>query len=247
MTSHKKKSKLINYIPNVIITIGALIILILAADIKDYRFWIASIIAIGLAFTWEYVRRHSYWISNFILLFSVVAPILVAANISSLKPVGISFFTFLAAAVDINLYFKYHRRLKNRTNSIKLSPNFPFPAIFPAFLPERLIIDDYHISKKNQQTTVELNYRDDGDVVLWIYEANGLITRDKVKLPEQKSDKIIKGTTVTLRQEILADTQSLYLEAAWSRNDINFNLASEGIALEEVEKIIASMIQEKVS
>jgi hypothetical protein len=187
-----------------------------------------------------------------IILFALVTPVLIAVNVKYLGPIVISPIVFLTAIPGIQGYYLVHKS-KNKINSIKLSSKFPFPAVFPKVLPERMIIDDYHISKKNQQTTLELNYNSDGDAWLWIFEANGVIIKDEVKLPEQKSEKIINGTAVTISQEILTDTpkrkilRPLYIEAAWSRNDINFNLASEGIALEEVEKIIASMIQEKVS
>jgi len=251
MTSHKKKLKLaLNLIPYLIIIIPLILIIVLWVDTKSYLFWIATIIEIGLAVAYYPVRRHSYWMSYLIFFVGFLGPVILAMKITSLMPVGGSLFAFGAAFVTVQAFDKYVGRSKNKTNSIKLSSKFPFPAVFPVFLPEKLKIDDYHISKKNQQTTLELNYNNDGNVWLWIFEANGVIIRDQVTLPEQKSDKIIKGTAVTISQEILTDTpkrkilRPLYIEAAWSRNDINFNLASEGIALEEVEKIIASMIQE---
>jgi hypothetical protein len=218
------------------------------ADIKDYRFWLAAIIETFLAIAWFTTRRYSYWVSNLIFLFSIMFPIILPPNINYLRPIGGSFLVFLAAALGIKTYSKYNRKIKNRINSVKLSPKFPFTPIFPADLPSRFTLEDYHISKKKLQSILELDYGSDNRW-LWIQESNGVITRNENKLLKQKLEKIINNTSVIIMQEIPQNIstrkkeQSLYFEADWNHKGINYNLGCDGIPLENVEKIIVSMIK----
>jgi len=250
MLNHKKIFKSGNSIILIyIILIIALIFLIgMYADIKDYRFWLAAIIEIFLAIAWFTTRRYSYLVSNLIFLFSIIFPIILPTNINYLRPIGGSLLVFLASALGITTYSKYNRKIKNRINSVTLSRKFPFTAIFPADLPSRFTLEDYHISKKKLQSILELDYRSDNSAWFWIQESNGVITRNENKLLKQKLEKIIKNTSVIIMQEIPQNIstrkkeQSLYFEADWNHRGIYFNLSCIGIPLENIEKIISSMI-----
>jgi hypothetical protein len=99
------------------------------------------------------------------------------------------------------------------------------------------------------ENPLEYYYANDAGAFFWIYESDGIITRDEVKLKTQKTEKIISGVTVGLAQEISNTTkfrknlQYPYIEAVWNYKDANFNIRTDMISSEDVEKIIASMIQ----
>ena len=76
-----------------------------------------------------------------------------------------------------------------------------------------------------------------------------MIAFNEIKRQTQKSEKIIKGVHVILRQEIkqksifAKKSRFLYVEVKWNYNTINFILRSSGISSEDVEEILASMIK----
>lgn len=226
--------------------------LIINSPTKDYPFWIAVIIEIGLAFGAVLVRRYSRTITFLIILFSALAPGILAANISLLKPIWNSSFICITTMAAIFMFLRIDRRLKNEPSSIKLPPKVTFDAVFPTELPSGFTERDHHIHKKKQQTTLEIYYQNVDDASwLWIYESDGVLIRDEIKLQTQKLDKVINGIHISIAQgfpkinSLLASFQKepdmLYIEAIWKHNNINFNLRSDGISLGDVEKIISSM------
>jgi hypothetical protein len=227
------------------------IIIILSpfVKVKDYLFWIAAILEIVLASAAFRIRRYSQSWFFIMVMFSICAPIVLAANISKFVPIGISPLIFLATALVILTFSKSKRSLKNSNYSITLPQDFAFRAFLPSDLTLGLKLEDHHVYKNKQKTTLELYYENEQGAWLWIYESNGKINRDKIKLKTQIIQKIINGVPVIIMQEIRNSDrfrQNLpysYLEATWSRNGVNFNIRTDMISPVEAEKIIASMIK----
>jgi hypothetical protein len=147
----KYKSGISIILPFILVVIPLIIIIVMYVDIKDYRFLIAAIIEIGLAFACYTFRRYSYWMYIIVFLFSFFVPIVLAVKISQLRPIGASILVFLAALIAIHAWTKYFRRVINRTNSLKLSPKFPFIAIFPNNLLPDFMMGEYFIYKKKSK------------------------------------------------------------------------------------------------
>jgi len=250
--SSSKKGKS-DFVIATCIVVALMAIIIWYVYVINPNLWIitiAFIIEIALAFASYSIRRYSKSISMLLIIFSMFVPLILAAYVSFLRPILILPFVFLAAFVAISTFLKHRRRFRNKTDPKKLPSTFPFNAVFPADLPLGLEEEDQHIHKKKHQTTLELYYQNNG-AWLWIYESNGVITREAVKLPTQKSEKIINGIPVNIAQEIPKKPSSRkrpkirppYVEATWSTKGINFNVRTDWISIEDVEKILASMIK----
>jgi len=215
-------------------------------------FWIIIpfIIETGLAFASFGMRQYSKLIFILLFIFSIFVPLMFAAFISFLKPILISPLVFLSVAIVISTFSQYKRRFKTKTTPIKLPSNLAFKAVFPTDLPLGLVCKDNTIHKKKSQTTLEIYYQNDNDGSwLWIYESNGAIIRDEIKLQKQKLDNIINSISVNMSQEIPKNNSSRkkikppYIEAIWNYKGINFNVRTDWISSEDVEKIIKSMIK----
>ena len=226
------------------------IILSPLVKVKDYLFWTAVVLEIMLAIVAFRIRRYSQLWFFIIVIFSICAPFILAANFSNLVPIGISPLIFFATSLVILTLSTSKRSLKNHSDVLTLPDNFAFHAFFPSNLILGLKLEDHHIYKKKQQTTLELYYENEQGAWLWIYESNGTINRDEVKLKTNKLQKIVNGVPVIILQEIPNSAKLrqnlpyIYIEATWSHNEVNFNVRTDMISPAETETIIESMITE---
>jgi len=245
----KDRSGVIDIIIKVFLFIVMMVIIGKYAVIKAPSFWVASFIEIGLAFITFRIRPYSQ--NRIIILFTValLIPVILASNISGLRPIVISPAVFLVAAFVIQTAYKLSHRPKDITFLTNLSLNLDFHAVFPSGLSLDFEQVNHYVHKKKQQTILELYFKKHDGTWFSIYQSDKMIAFNEIKRQTQKSEKIIKGVHVILRQEIkqksifAKKSRFLYVEVKWNYNTINFILRSSGISSEDVEEILASMIK----
>jgi hypothetical protein len=255
-THSGRKSNLANLLIGVVFAVALIIYVIIEANHNGYisspYFWIALTTEICLAFSVVVIQLRSKLLFGIVFILSFLTPLLLANNIIILKPIVLSPFVFIAILAVIFGIVNYVPKLRQKFAVLKLPSNFPFNAIFPSYLPFGLEKRGLRIYKKS--LTLEVYYVNDEGAWLFVYEAEGAIVSPEYKIQTLKSEKIIAGITIGIAQEIPktdgfrkpAKLQPPYFEAIWSKNGINFKVRTDWIPLEDVEKILISMIKQTV-
>jgi hypothetical protein len=252
--SLSQRRKLITFIiSHLILGFGALalgVFLVIDSPTKDLLFWISVILEIGLAFIALLASRYSRTIPLLILIFSMLVPGILAANISSLNSISGSIYICVCTLGAILLFVRVDRRSKNKPLTIKSHTKVTFKPVFPTDLPSGFTEEHHQVHKNKQRTFLEISYNNIVDESwLLIYESNGEIIVGETKAQIEKMDKTINGIYISVEQIIpkrksfLNKHEMLLLKATWKHNKIFFDSRSGGISMENFEKIIGSMIE----
>jgi hypothetical protein len=214
-------------------------------NIRSPLFWIVGGVEIILAFL-TFLPKQPL-LRAIIFVAAGTLPIVLANEIPVLAPVRSVWTVYIFALFCISIYKMFIYRPERPETRLK---TLPTEFVLPGYLPGDFKESSRSAYRKKGTEVVELVYTNGGtDYLIWIKESKGAIPDHKPYKNMQVLDKIIKGIPIHIKQEILKPTsrsvkrgEPAFVEADWSNKGINFNLRSDGLPIEEAEKVIASMI-----
>ncbi len=236
-----------NVVAFVLILSAMTYVLLQYAPTKEYQFWVATIVQLGLAFLTFAVPRRLAWIRLTLIMFSIAGVPLLGAEVGYLRPTQWSFLVYIAAGAGISLLLG-GRIGKNRTLPT-LPTSIQFMVSFPVYLPEGFTEVDRNWYRHKGHMVVQRIYRnsDDGSLI-WLEESDGALPEFRLPKNKQAIDKTIMDKPVHFEQEVLRPSSRSgrkrelpFIEAHWSSNGVNHNIRSDGLLLPGIEKVIESM------
>lgn len=97
---------------------------------------------------------------------------------------------------------------------------------------------------------IVFSHADSGHLI-WLKESSGPIPDLEGLERATAFNRKIGNTTVGIEQELIKQNSRRkraevppFIQANWTEGGVNFNLRSDGLTLDEAEKVIASMIPE---
>jgi hypothetical protein len=200
-------------------------------------FWIAAAIEVGFAFLTLALRPLPVLVLLTIAV-ALLSPTFVPIGIPSLIPVRPVWLVYALAGIWIALYREF------RPAKPKPVKPLPYGFILPAYVPTGFMKTERKGYKRRGYEVIELIYENNKlGYVIWVVEAKGPIPHDKPRKNLQLIDKVIRQVSVHIEQEIPKPLREPpFIEANWSQKDMSFNLRSDGLSLDEAEKVIASLI-----
>jgi hypothetical protein len=203
----------------------------------------------GLAFLTFKIRRK--FLRFLLIIFSLYLPQILAENVKPFRGVKATFLAYALAGALIAVYKTYQEETgKSKKHKIK-KPTIQDGIIRPAYLPPHFEETDSKFSNKKGNMKAEIIYgRNDSEHLIWIVQSDRTPFAASPRKNMEKTEKVIEHVPVYIEHEI-QDAKSLnnsdppFVEANWSHNGINFNLRSDGITLDDSDKIISSMIRSK--
>ncbi len=124
-----------------------------------------------------------------------------------------------------------------------------FPVISPTILPEGFEETDRNEYRHKGNPYVEIVYEDSEKNLVWLRESNVPVPGSKASKDLENAEERIGGTAVSLRQarekaltKRTAKDGLSFKEASWKQGETYINLRADGLSLEEMRKVIASMV-----
>jgi hypothetical protein len=219
--------------------VGLIWIIFSYGDVDSYLFWIVGIIEVFLAYITMTLRRKEFFLVIFVP--SILFPYFVHHGFQ--LPINMVWMIYILSGATIGIISLLKPR---KTIIISKTPDVPF--LIPQYLPPEYKEAERNIRKKKNNRIMELIFSNDEDEhLVWLLESKNPISIDKPKTKTESIQKTINGVTVYSDLEILENTSkqkdnTRFIESTWFHNDVYFNLRSDGISLDEAEKIITSMI-----
>lgn len=174
-----------------------------------------------------------------------------AALMQSLRPISFCFVFYFLGWWLHGVYLNWTRWRKTKSSSARdgspgsvlltmLSPTY-VPAGFRENQRNEYKVDDY--------TVAEITFgRDDSEYLIWLIGSTGDIPDYAPVKGAEKLEKCIREVPVSIEHKVSNSRfrrlreQPPFIQANWSYRSINFNLRTDGLSLQEVEKVITSML-----
>jgi len=222
-------------------------VLLRTANFEDPVFWIGAAIEVGLAFL--VTRIDHYWLRVATVMVAILLSSL-AKYIVSLSALSAVILVFLLTLLLIVMYGAYsERKVPAGSSSSRLK--FKSSMVIPTYLPQGFRETKAKQYGEGVNLTSEIVYtHDDSEYIIWIVQTKKTSPPFRDIKNIETTEKRINGITVNIEQEVFRPNSKSarsgeipFIEAFWNYGDINFNLRSDGLSLEEAEKVIASMIR----
>jgi hypothetical protein len=206
-------------------------------------FWIAAFLEVIFSIT---IFLPSSYIIRFVLVIvALVLPLALAAAFPFLWPIRGAPFVLLIASLWV-IVFRKIRQVKPGKSQTHIPDSF----VTPAYIPANFIETNVSRYRKQGHELIELVYSSNlNEHILWIKESQGPVSESKAKKDIHLFNKVIKGIPINIEQEIAkqhknrtSGIEPLFTEANWVFKDLNYNLRTDGLSMDEVEKVIFSMI-----
>jgi hypothetical protein len=214
-------------------------------------FWAGLSIELVLAYLVHRMNEYN-WLRLLISAVALLAPFLLSyPNVTghysnTLEPIRYSLFfflTFYGVFVTID-------DLRGKAPPEESSENLDFQVVVPD-LPGDFGEEDRNFYRYKKHWVADITWKNSKSNVLWLKESNGEIPNIEPRKNMQFIEKKIKDVPIRIEVEVLKPNSKRarkgeppFIEANWSRKGLNFNLRSDGLTLDEVEKAIASMMLE---
>jgi len=239
-----KMAKAFLFLLYLMMSLGLIYIIYQGGKPESFVYWLGVAVEIIIAFLVAGPKRFPV-LRLLLFVIAIALPLYLYKNVEGLKSLRAVWLVFLLISFWIGLY-KVYRPKKTKTRERPLSGGF----ILPAYLTADFAETDRNQYRRKGYEIMELVYSDEKTgYVIWIKEAKGPIPDYKPGKNMKLIDKEIKAISIHIEQEILKPGsrrmkrgEPPFIDANWSHKEINFNLRTDGISLDESEKIIASMI-----
>jgi hypothetical protein len=229
------------------ITVALFYGLVQYADFVSPYFWMA--VGIEVVFSFIIFIPDAFILRLVLFAVAVVSPVALASSFHFLWPIrGAYFVVFI-----VGFWIVVIKRLKH-TRSSNLNNKIPDNFITPSYLPSKYVETDVRRYRKNGSQFIALIYQNDlNEHILWIKESQGPLRETKANKNTRLLNTIINGIPVVIEQKLRKQlksshserTEPEFVEANWAFKRLNYNLRADGLPIEEVEKIIESMITGK--
>lgn len=238
--------KIENGVVLVLILSGATYVLIRYASLKDYRFWVAATVELGLACLTLAMPRRWAWIRLAIALFSVAGVPILGEELGYPRSTLCAVFVYIVVVAGTPLVGGITGK---KVALSKFPVSLKFMVLQPAYLPEGFTEIDRNWYRIKGHMVVQMIYKnaDDGSV-LWIEETDGALPDFRLPKHRQAVEKRVTDVLVHFEVEMLkpqlgrnAKRETPFIEARWSFNGVNHSLRSDGLLFPEIERVIESM------
>jgi hypothetical protein len=126
-----------------------------------------------------------------------------------------------------------------------------YEIILPSYLSHGYVETTRNERKRKTSVIVESIFtNEDDEHIIWLTQADGLIPDIKPLSKSVFSEKKIHDILVSFAVIIAkpsrrkqTEEKPEFIEANWSNENINFNFKTDGLSIDEAEKVIASMIR----
>jgi hypothetical protein len=230
--------------------------MMIAKDCLQVSFWIASAIEAGFAFIGLRKLNQRPGLRVLVWLVGLLTPILIQ-GFDGLKPVRFVSFVFLFISSLFVAFDTHHKRAGKKPGGSSETLFNPITASFEIIIPSNLPLDfeevDRNIYSRKGYSEIEIIFENSDKNVMWLKEADGPIIDVSHRKHMQIVDKEIRGVSIQIEQKAPKPSNKSkprqscpFIEAIWKMRNINFNLRSDGLSLDEMIQVIDSMIKEKL-
>jgi hypothetical protein len=130
-------------------------------------------------------------------------------------------------------------------------PKNHFVLFLPTYLPDGYYENDRNEYKRSSRLETETIYTNNqNEHIIWLTQADGQISDIKPLRKSVFSEKQINGVLVSFAvigakrsRKRNIEEKPEFVEANWSNQNVNFNFKTDGLSIDEAEKVIASMIR----
>lgn len=166
-----------------------------------------------------------------------------SALVPPLRPIsGCFIFYFLG--------WWWYGAIVSRTRPRRSRASSPLTMLSPTYLPDGFKETQQNEYRVDDHTVAEITFgSDDSEYLICLTGSTGDIP-DRVPVKgAERLQKSIKEVLVSIEREVRKPSrirrreQPPFIQANWSYRGINFNLRTDGLPLQEVEKVIASMLR----